>query len=196
MALRLPRPSPKLWLLLILLLVGGILAMFEAREPRPPGPVPRDEAGEPDYYLEDARLTRFDDSGKAYQRLDTPRLVHTPQDDVTRSQTPTARFFDNDGRTWFGHGDVGILSSGGNLLTLEGDARLNAPNEGWQLDTEVLHVNTDSGHAWSETPSLLQQPPQWVRGNRFDAWIEEDRMQLTDNVRGFHPPASDEEQAP
>lgn len=196
MALRLPRPSPKLWLLLILLLVGGILALFEAREPRAPGPVPRDDAGEPDYYLEDARLTRFDDSGVAHQRLDTPRLVHTPHDDVTRSQTPTARFYDNDGRTWFGHGDVGILGAGGNLLTLEGNARLNAPNEGWQLDTEVLHVDTDSGHAWSETQALLQQPPQWVRGNRFDAWINEDRMQLTDNVRGFHPPASHEEQTP
>ncbi|GGX81885.1 hypothetical protein GCM10007160_06540 [Litchfieldella qijiaojingensis] len=196
MALRVPRPSPKLWLLLILLVVGGILALFEARDPRLPGPVPRDDAGEPDYYLEGVSLTRFDASGTPYQRLDTPRLVHTPEDDVTRTQTPVARLHDNQGRIWFSHSDTGILGPGGKHLILEGNARLNSPGEGWQLDTEVLHVDTDTGHAWSDTPALLQQPPQYVRGERFDAWINENRMRLTDNVRGFHPPEGQEEQAP
>lgn len=196
MALRLPRPSPKLWLLLILLAVGGILAVFESRETRPPGPVPRDEAGEPDYYLEIASLTRFDEQGRPHQRLDTPRLTHTPHDDVTRTQTPVARFYDAENRVWFARGDIGILGPQGVHLILEGNARLNSPQEGWQLDTDILHVDTDLGHAWSDTPALLQQPPQRVRGERFDAWFNNDRMRLTHDVRGFHPPQGQEEQAP
>ncbi|QJQ96439.1 MULTISPECIES: LPS export ABC transporter periplasmic protein LptC [Halomonadaceae] len=193
---RFPRPSSKLWLVLVLLIVGGILALLDQRDTFGPGPVPRDDAGEPDYYLENATLTRFDERGAPHQRLDSPRLSHTPHDDVTRAQTPVARIFDRQGRTWFGYGDVGILGPGGDLLTLEGNARLNAPEEGWQLDTDILHVDTVNGHAWSDTPALLQQPPQWMRGERFDAWLNLDRARLTDEVQGFHPPEGYEEPAP
>ncbi|MCH4561633.1 MULTISPECIES: LPS export ABC transporter periplasmic protein LptC [Halomonas] len=188
MALRLPRPSFRVWLFLLLLVLGGVLALLDQRASREPGPVPRDEAGEPDYYLEGVRLTRFDAEGRAHQRLDTPRLVHTPHDDVTRLQAPAARLIDTSGRTWFGHGAVGTLGADGNPLTLSGDARLRAPAERWQLDTDILHFDADTGHAWSETAALLQQPPQRMRGERFDAWIHDNRVRLTDNVRGHHPP--------
>ncbi|MDR5905504.1 LPS export ABC transporter periplasmic protein LptC [Franzmannia qiaohouensis] len=195
MAIRLPRPSYKLWLLLLLLMLGGVLALFEQRDSFGPGPVPRDAAGEPDYYLEDATMTRFDAQGRPHQRLVTPRLVHTPHDDITRTQTPVSRLLDSEGRTWFGFGDVGTLGPGNERLTLAGNARLEAPDEGWRLETNVLHVDLDIGHAFSETTATLYQPPQWTRGERFDAWIDEDRMRLTDNVRGHHPPEGSEEPA-
>lgn len=184
----LPRPSFRLWLVLILLVLGGVLALVERRGDVAPGPVPRDEAGEPDYYLEGVRLVRFDAQGRDHQRLETPRLVHTPQDDVTRLRTPSARLVDDSGRLWMASAESGILASGGNPLTLSGEARLVAPRERWQLDTEILHFDADSGHAWSETPALLQQPPQEIRGNRLDVWINDNHARLTDNVRGYHPP--------
>ncbi|GHE22502.1 LPS export ABC transporter periplasmic protein LptC [Halomonas urumqiensis] len=185
---RLPRPGYRLWLALMLLLLGGVLVLIDQRDIREPGEVPRDAAGEPDYYLEGARLTRFDAAGLAHQRLETPRLVHTPHDDVTRLEMPEARLFDNAGRTWYAEARNGLLGAGGNPLTLTGDARLYAPQERWQLDTEVLRFDADSGHAWSETPAVLRQPPQRMSGERFDAWIHDNRARLTDNVRGYHPP--------
>ncbi len=195
-----PRPSFRVWLFLLLLVVGGVLTLIDRRGDVTPGPVPRDEAGEPDYYLEGVRLVRFDASGRAYQRLETPRLVHTPHDDVTRIQTPDARLIDANERTWLASADTGTLAADGNPLTLSGDARLEAPEEGWQLDTEVLHYDADTGHAWSDTPALLRQPPQEMRGERFDAWIDDNRARLTDNVRGYHPPetapTSDEDLPP
>ena len=196
MAWSLPRPSFRVWLLLILLALGGALVLLDPRGGPEYGEVPRDEAGEPDYYLEGARLTRFDAEGRAHQRLDTPRLVHTPHDDVTRLQTPDARLHDSAGRVWYAQADSGVLGPGGNPLTLSGDARLNAPEERWQLDTEVLHFDADTGHAWSDTPALLRQPPQRMSGDRFDAWIHDNRARLTDNVRGHHPPATREESPP
>lgn len=193
MALRLPKPPVKFWLVLILLALGGLLAVIEQRDASLPGPVPRDEAGEPDFYLEGARMTRFDVQGNPHQRLETPRLVHTPVDDVTRAVTPRIRLYDEEGRIWFASGDTGTLGAGGNPLTLEGDAQLEAPEEGWRLDTEVLVYDGDAGHAWSESAALLRQHEQRVRGERFDAWIDEGRMRLTDNVRGMHPPIDEEQ---
>lgn len=193
MALRIPKPSVKLWLALILLALGGVLALIEQRDVSPPGPVPQDEAGEPDFYLEGALMTRFDAQGIAYQRLETPRLVHTPEDDVTRAVTPQIRIFDDAGRVWFAYGDTGTLGAGGNPLTLRGNAQLEAPAEGWQLETDILVYDGDASHAWSESEALLRQYEQRVRGERFDAWIDEGRMRLTDNVRGIHPPIDKEQ---
>jgi len=190
--MRLPRPGFRSALLLLLLALGGGMALLDL-EPPVPGPVPGGEAGEPDYYLEDARLTRYDAQGRPHQRLVTPRLTHTPHDDVTRLDQPEARLIDNAGRGWLASGERGSLGANGDLLTLSGNARLLAPAERWQLDTEVLHFDADSGHAWSDTPTLLRQPPQRMRGERFDAWIHDNRVRLTDNVRGYHPPATREE---
>jgi len=192
----LPRPSFRVWLLMLLVALGGVVVLLDSRSVREPGTVPRDEAGEPDFYLEGARLTRFDAEGRAHQRIDTPRLVHTPHDDVTRLETPDARLFDSAGRVWLAAADSGVLGAGGNPLTLSGNARLQAPEERWQLDTEVLHYDAASGHAWSDTPALLQQPPQRMRGERFDAWLHDNRARLTDNVRGHHPPATREDPTP
>lgn len=194
--MRLPRPGFRTGLLLLLLALGGGLALLDLRDTPRPGPVPGGEAGEPDYYLEDARLTRFDAQGLPHQRLDSPRLTHTPHDDVTRLARPQGRLLDDSGRVWLASGERGTLGAGGNPLTLTGDARLLAPAERWQLDTEVLHFDADSGHAWSETPALLRQPPQRMRGERFDAWIHDNRARLTDNVRGHHPPVTHEEPEP
>lgn len=191
--MHLPRPGFRTGLFLLLLVLGGGLALLDLRDDPLPGPVPEGEAGEPDYYLEDARLTRFDAQGRPHQRLDTPRLTHTPHDDVTRLERPQGRLLDDSGRVWLASGERGTLGAGGNPLTLSGDARLLAPAERWQLDTEVLHFDADSGHAWSDTPALLRQPPQRMRGERFDAWIHDNRARLTDNVRGHHPPDTRED---
>ncbi|MDC8803371.1 LPS export ABC transporter periplasmic protein LptC [Halomonas pacifica] len=177
----------RLALLLLLLVLGGVLVLLTDRQPAPPGPVPQDEAGEPDYYLEQAELVRYDAEGLAHQRLNSPRLVHTPHDDVLRAETPRAELLDNAGRRWTVRGERGTLAD--QRLTLSGDARLNAPDAGWRLDTQELHLNTRTGHAWSDVPARFEAPPQHVEAERFEAWLEDERLHLEGRVRGHHPPA-------
>ncbi|MDR5859621.1 LPS export ABC transporter periplasmic protein LptC [Halomonas eurihalina] len=191
--MQLPRPGFRTWLFLLLLALGGGLTVLDLRDDDAPGPVPRDAAGEPDYYLEDVEATRFDAEGYPHQRLDTPRLVHTPIDDVTRLENPDVKLRDDDGRHWTARSEQGRLETGGNPLILSGDVRLEAPREHWQLSTQRLHYDADTGHAWSDTPATLSQPPQSMQGDRFDAWLHDNRARLTDNVRGHHPPATDKD---
>lgn len=189
----LPRPGFRSWLVLLLLALGGGLALLDLHEPGTNGQVPHDAAGEPDFYLESARLTRYDTEGRPHQQVITPRLVHTPVDDVTRLEAPRTRLHDAAGRLWLAEADSGTLGPGGNPLRLDGDARLQAPTERWELETETLHYDADTGHAWSTTPATLRQPPQRMSGDRFDAWLHDNRARLTDNVRGHHPPETPEE---
>ncbi|WP_204352657.1 LPS export ABC transporter periplasmic protein LptC [Salinicola halophilus] len=177
----------RLGLVAILLLLGGGLAWLDQRGEQQDEPVPGNEAGEPDYYLEDASLTRFDADGRPYQRLETPRMVHTPADDVIRAETPHGYLIDSDERQWQITSESARLLRGGEALTLEGDARLVQPDQAWQLATQTLHYDNQDAHAWSDTPSVLSQHDQRMSGERFDAWIDDNRMRLTNDVKGYLP---------
>lgn len=179
----------RLGLLALLLALGGVLVVLTDRAPRVPGPVPQDEAGEPDYYLEQAELVRYDAEGFPHQQLISPRLAHTPHDGVLRARTPLAHLYDSEGRHWVAQGDQGTLVEG--HLTLSGNARLNAPEAGWQLHTEELHLNTRTQYAWSEVPARFEAPPQLTEAGRFEAWLSEGHLHLEGRVRGHHPPAQE-----
>ncbi|WP_110685240.1 LPS export ABC transporter periplasmic protein LptC [Salinicola aestuarinus] len=183
-------PSPwwrRLGLVALLLLLGGGLAWLDQRGEPESEPLPGNEAGEPDYYLEDANLTRFDADGRPYQRLETPRMAHTPIDDVIRAETPHGYLIDAEERQWQITADSARLMRGGEQLTLEGNAQLVQPDEGWQLETQTLHYDNPQAHAWSDTPSVLSQHDQRMSGERFDAWIDDNRMRLTNDVKGYLP---------
>ncbi|WP_251978952.1 LPS export ABC transporter periplasmic protein LptC [Salinicola avicenniae] len=192
-----PRPRSPWWrrlgLAALLVVLGGGLAWLDQRGAREAQPVPTDSAGEPDYYLEEARMTRFDAQGKAYQRLESPRLVHTPSDDVIRSETPHGYLIDGQQREWQITGDSGRLSRGGEKLVIDGNARLVQPERAWSLETPTLHYDNRDAHAWSDTTAVLRQHNQQMRGERFDAWLDEDRMRLTDNVQGRLPPQPEDQ---
>lgn len=187
------RKWARLALLALLVVLGIGLAIIEQRNAPPPGPVPSDAAGEPDYYLEGATMTRYDAQGAPYQTLTSPRLVHTPQDDVIRATSPVAKIRDEAGRIWDITGDKGRLGAQRDLLTLTGDAQLVQPEQGWRLNTDVLHYRASEAHAWSDSDAVLRQHEQRVRGNRFDAWLDTNRMRLTGDVRGYHPPLAEDD---
>ncbi|WP_280562337.1 MULTISPECIES: LPS export ABC transporter periplasmic protein LptC [unclassified Chromohalobacter] len=187
------RKWARLGLLLILVVLGIGLAIVEQRDASSPGPVPSDDAGEPDYYLEGVTMTRFNAQGTPHQTLESPRLVHTPVDDVIRADSPKAKVRDEAGRKWDISGDKGSLGPQRDLLTLTGNARLVQPEQGWRLDTDVLYYKSSEGHAWSDTEAVLRQHEQRVRGNRFDAWIDTNQARLSGDVRGHHPQLAEDE---
>lgn len=183
----------RLGLLVLLLVLGGGLTYLDQRGQTKQAPIIGNTLGEPDYYLEDASMTRFDAQGRAYQRLDTPRLVHTPSDDIIRTETPHGYLTDDQQRQWEVTSDTGEMSRSGEQLTLQGNARLVQPEQAWSLETQTLHYSNREAHAWSDTTSVLRQHNQSMQGERFDAWIDEDRMRLTDNVQGHLPQQSEDQ---
>lgn len=183
----------RLGLLALLLILGGGLTYLDQRRESQQEPTIGNTTGEPDYYLEDASMTRFDAQGRAYQRLDTPRLVHTPADDIIRTEKPHGFLTDDQQRQWQVTSETGQMSRSGQQLTLEGNARLVQPDQAWSLETKTLHYDNREAHAWSDTPSVLRQHNQSMSGKRFDAWIDENRMRLTDNVQGHLPQLSEDQ---
>lgn len=191
MSMRLLRPGFRFWLALLVIVLGALLTFLDPRDVMLPSPIPEGSEDTPDYIVEGVRLTRFDETGQPYQHMESPRVTHTAGN-ITHLERPVAHLIDEDQRTWVASALSGTLRSKQDLLMLEGQARLFAPEERWQLDTHTLYYNSNEAHIWSDDYSVLRQPPQRMTGYRFDAWLDDNSATLTDNVRGYHPPATPE----
>ncbi|MDN6179545.1 MAG: LPS export ABC transporter periplasmic protein LptC [Halomonas subglaciescola] len=187
---RLYHMRKRAWLLLIIITLGVLLAWFDLRDTHTVSPDPAARADEPGHVADHATLALYDDSGQLTQQLTSPRITHTPQQSMTRLDTPHATLIDSEQNEWHASANEGTLDGEQQQLMLSGDAHLVAPNEGWQLDTQVLYYDSQTAHAWSDSPALLQQPPQRIRAQRLDAWLDTGKVRLTDRVRGHHPPVA------
>ncbi|MDX1712684.1 MAG: LPS export ABC transporter periplasmic protein LptC [Halomonas venusta] len=180
----------RVWITTIVFALGGVLAWLDPRGPQDQLIDPEARAQEPGHVLENAEITLFGDTGAIQQSLATPRLVHTPQTAMTEVTSPRATLFDREERQWLATAQSGTLNTDTQALTLAGSAQLLAPDEGWQLNTELLHYNGITRHAWSDAETILQQPPQRISASRMDVWLDDSQIRLTNNVRGVHPPAT------
>lgn len=198
---RLPRlapPGKRIWLALAIVLLGLLLAWLDLYDTRDAPGDPSARAVEPGHIIENATLELYDDSGQLTRRITSPDVRHTPQQNTTRLDSPHATLIDNQQRQWHATANTGTLDSQQQRLTLDGEARLIAPEEGWQLDTQKLYYDSRQAHAWSSTPVVLQQPPQRMFARHMDVWLNTQTLRLTDNVRGYHPPpaATNTEETP
>lgn len=184
------RVKKRIWLTGLIAGLGTLLVWIDPRGPQELALDPEAQAEEPGHVLENAEITLFGSTGAIQQSLVTPYLIHTPQRAMTHATSPRATLFDSEQREWLATANTGTLNTDTHALTLTGSARLLAPDEGWQMDTELLHYSGIARHAWSEAPVLLQQPPQQISASRMDVWLNTSQVRLTDNVRGIHPPAT------
>ncbi|MFG6666760.1 LPS export ABC transporter periplasmic protein LptC [Halomonas sp. HNIBRBA4712] len=182
------RIKKRLWMPALVIALGAWLVWLDPGGREALEVDPEVQREEPGHVLDNARLTLFDDTGAVSQRLETPQLIHTPQQALTEIEAPEATLFDSEQRQWLANADRGILQNERQTLVMEGNARLLAPDEGWQLDTERFVYDGRERHAYTEAPALLQQPPQRMSAERMDVWLDESRVRMSDNVRGTHPP--------
>ncbi|RUR42549.1 LPS export ABC transporter periplasmic protein LptC [Vreelandella populi] len=180
----------RVWLAGLVIALGVLLVWLDPRSPNERPIDPDAQAEEPGHVLENAKITLFGESGRVEQSLASPLLIYIPQRAAAEATQPEATLYDSDNREWLANANQGTLNTDTQALTLLGEARLLAPTEGWQLDTEELHYDGLARHAWSEAPALLQQPPQQMSATRMDVWLDDSQVRLTDNVRGHHPPAT------
>ena len=177
----------RLILAAIILALGGLLAWFDWQSDSRQTIDPDARAEEPGHVVENAVLTLYNEQGDRHQRIAVKQLTHTPQRQATQLESPRALLVDSQQREWHARAQQGHIDNQGEHLVLRGDVRLQEPQETWQLTTQRLDYHSTDAHAFSNSPVTLEQPPQSMQAQRMDLWLNEDRLQLSGQVRGFHP---------
>lgn len=171
----------------LILALGGLLAWFDWQADSGHTIDPDARAEEPGHVVDNAVLTLYDQQGDRHQRLTVKKLTHTPQRQTTQLESPRALLVDSQQHEWHVSAQQGHIDNQGEHLVLRGNVRLREPQETWLLTTQRLDYHSAEAHAFSNRPVMLEQPPQSIQAQRMDLWLNEERMQLAGQVRGYHP---------
>ncbi|SFX02167.1 LPS export ABC transporter periplasmic protein LptC [Marinospirillum alkaliphilum] len=85
---------------LALLLLGGVIVWLQESTQTPPYTALPREHGEPDYYIEQARLSRFDAEGRLLQVIHAEQVTHYPENDLALMQLPVVYHHGESGQSW------------------------------------------------------------------------------------------------
>lgn len=90
----------KLGALLALISLGVLVVWLQ--DINLPSPYTRlpEQHGEPDYYIEVARLTRFNAQGQRLQKLDSVQVTHYPEKDLAVFEKPLLHHYSDQGQVW------------------------------------------------------------------------------------------------
>lgn len=171
------------------------LALYEAQDTQrtaPQLPLPQ-VAGEPDYYLEEATLKRYTESGQLQQTVTTPKLAHYPEQDLTTLATPQMLGQDTAGRQWHAHANSGTLKQNNTQLQLNQNIELvlKAPDKRPPLILTTTSLSVDLPHSQAQTkdPVHITQGQDVTRALGLNVDLQQGVLILPNQVEGHYESA-------
>jgi lipopolysaccharide export system protein LptC len=141
-------------LVLLSALAGG--SYWLALRARLLDPVAKTAKHEIDYYATEFEMVRMDDQGHPYYRLGAKRMEHYADDDSTDLARPSITSLSPDKPVVHITGRTGDVSSGGDLVHLDGDVKLireaTTTDPGLVADSAHMTVLPDENIAKTNTP--------------------------------------------
>jgi lipopolysaccharide export system protein LptC len=151
-----------------------------------------DNAGfthDPDFIVERFDALAFDTNGNPYQRLAAARMTHFMDDDTTVLDKPILRNLDPEAQVTV-NAERALISSDGKQVYFLDKVHMERPAGGDRpaltLDTEYLHVSSDSRVIRTNKPVALRQGPSSITANRLIADDKAKLLSLDGNVRGTY----------
>ncbi|HKM15484.1 MAG TPA: LPS export ABC transporter periplasmic protein LptC [Marinospirillum sp.] len=90
----------KLGTLAVLISLGALLVLLQEINLSAPHTQLPEQYGEPDYYVENASLSRFGAQGQRLQTLDAVQVTHYPEKDLALFETPLLHHYTQQGQIW------------------------------------------------------------------------------------------------
>lgn len=174
---------------LTVLALAGLLVWIKQGADAPLSLAKIETPSPPEHLIENAVLTRFDDEGAVQHRIEARRLTYRPSTDTTRLKAPQATLFDRHARQWDTRAQRAEINRVTGTVTFIENARIQAPDEGWQLASQRLVYQEDTAHISSDRLVTLTAAPQQITAQAMDLWLDDERLRLADQVTGTHPPA-------
>jgi LPS export ABC transporter protein LptC len=153
----------------------------------PGAPPPPAIDGRTDYALVDFTATFFDADGVQTLSVSGPSMRHDARTRTATIASPTFAL-EPGVRDWTGRAQRGIVERDAERLTLIGDVHLARPDRRGRLEiaSERIIYDSRANVARSPVPVRVEQAGDLVTGGSLEVWIDEQRMELTDDVHAIY----------
>ena len=172
-----------------LLLLGVWLAWMQEGTRTPPHASLPGEHGEPEAYIEEARVKRYNASGQHFQTLQAERATHYPEANLSQFAQPRIDHWTTSGQLWVLTARTGELQDQNKLL-LQEDVRLQPENPGSlytpELGTTRLWLNLEEGQAFTSDPVHFTSPAGSTHARGLKATLETGQLELLSQVKSHY----------
>ncbi|GLR63179.1 LPS export ABC transporter periplasmic protein LptC [Marinospirillum insulare] len=182
----------KIGALLALIALGILVVGIQDLSLKPPRASLPQQHGEPDYYIENARLTRFDAEGKRLQILNSVEATHYPEKDLTQFDSPLMYHYSEDGQVW-----RVVAERAENLnkndIYLEDKVIITPlnPDSAYlpEFFTDRLWVDNQTNFAHTEDPVSFISPSGKTTGKGFQLNLDTGLAEILQKTQGSYLPA-------
>jgi len=178
------RLAISLILLLVPLLWWGLASTDSHREP-----IPEASAERADFFIREARITRWDPQGDLAQTLESPLVRHYPDSGEIHLSTPRALIPGEQGNDFQIQALEGRMPDSQERITLAGDVQLHDnPPSGriTEMQTEQLILYPPRNYAHTDQPVRVTQGPDYTESRGMEVFFDEQRVELLSEVKGTY----------
>jgi lipopolysaccharide export system protein LptC len=147
---------------------------------------------DPDYIVENFVAVSMGPDGRPLHQIEAKRMLHYPDDDSTRLESPRLLQFDGERLAMSIVAQTAQVSSEGKTVDLHDDVKAVRSATGNRselvLTTDYLHVVPDDDFAQTERPVTIADANTKVTGVGLELDNKARTVKLMSNVRGTYVP--------
>lgn len=138
-------------------------------------------------------LTATDERGDTSYRLRAKTARYYEQPDLWQLELPRWRLPQRDGAPWTGEADRGRAWADATRADLRGNVVMEQTDDTGttRLETPFMHLKVPERYAETDRAVTLVGPNYRVSGQGARAWLDESRIELTNEARGRHDAIDD-----
>lgn len=178
----------------LVLLAGWLMWLETSSQSSPQIALPK-EHGEPEYYLEEAKLKRYNSQGQLFQILDGLRVTHYPEQQLTQIKRPVMQHWSDTGQLWRMSAKQGEMYKD-QTIYLENQVVISPinPNSSYTPEflTQRLWLDSQNQTAQTFDPVVFQSPSGTTEGVGLFATLDQGHVHLLEDVKSQYlaqPPA-------
>lgn len=178
-------------LLSVVILVLASLVHWQGKEVIDPIAQQQQRANEPDFYMQDATVMQYSESGRLKQQMDAQLIQHYPEGDFTLADSPQITLFRNDTSPWRISAAKGRGTNNNDVIDLWSNVNVQRtlPGTTQNLNTEKLTIINSENLALTDQKVTITDASTRLDAIGMKAYIDENRIEFLSNVRVNHDPS-------
>jgi len=181
-----------LLVLLVVLAIALISRWLLTTVEAPTGRITTEERHDPDYFLENFKVTIYQPNGAPSYRLNAQHLNHYPDDDTMAMQMLRIEYLGQPEQTWITTANAGTAYENIEVMHLTGDVQIHRqtsdPGHAYTINTEALRIDFPKKHATTDARVKIVSKNSTIAAKGMIVDLEAGEMTLLSEARGHYVP--------
>ena len=174
--------------LAIALISRWLLTTIEA----PTGRLAPEERHDPDYFLENFKLTIYQPNGAPAYRLNATHANHYPDDDTLAMKNLRIEYLVEPEQTWITTANEGTAFENIEVVHLTGDVQIQRQTKevehSYTINTDALRIDFPKKHASTDTKVKIVSKNSTIAAKGMIVDLQAGEMTLLSEARGHYVP--------